>query len=118
MGRGAREAAQGICRVIDSVFNALADPTRRQMVERLSRNGPMTTGALIEDLGMSRQGAARHLDVLESSGLVVSSKQGRIVMRELDVSLFGESMRWMNTIAASWDARFSRLREGYSREEA
>lgn len=73
----------------------------------------MTTGALIEDLGMSRQGAARHLDVLEGSGLVRSSRQGRVVIRELDVSLFGETMNWMSAIAASWDARFGRLKSSY-----
>lgn len=83
------------------------------MLERLSRKGPLTTGDLLADLGMSRQGASRHLDVLDASGLVRSVRQGRVVMRELDVEEFRASVAWINRIASAWDNRLSRLADSY-----
>lgn len=99
--------------MIDVVFAALADPTRREMLERLSQKGPLSTGDLLADLGMSRQGASRHLDVLDSSGLVRSVRQGRVVMRELDVDKFRASVAWINRTASAWDNRLNRLADSY-----
>lgn len=86
------------------------------MLERLSQKGPLTTGDLLADLGMSRQGASRHLDVLDASGLVRSVRQGRVVMRELDVEEFRASVAWINRIASAWDNRLSRLADSYRDE--
>jgi DNA-binding transcriptional ArsR family regulator len=99
--------------LIDAVFTALADPTRREILSRLSRSGPLSSGELVAGLGMSRQGASRHLEVLEASGLVRSIKQGRVVMRELDVEAFRSAISWIDRLAAEWDSRLDRLRDSY-----
>lgn len=62
--------------LLDQVFHALADPSRRQMLERLTR-GPASTSQLAEPLQMSLSAVAQHLKVLEASGLVRSEKRGR-----------------------------------------
>jgi len=99
--------------VKDAVFTALADPTRREILDRLSRRGTMPSGELVEGLGMTRQGATRHLDVLEQSGLIRSLKRGRVVYRELDLEELRQTVEWMNKLASAWDERLSRLRASY-----
>ncbi len=117
MGRRTRQAPQGVCRLIDAVFAALADPTRREILNRLSQRGPQPSGELVDGLGMTRQGASRHLDVLEASGLVRSVRIGRVVMRELDQEELKESVAWLNALASAWDDRLQRLQDSYKTEE-
>src|SRR6266511_3038850 len=62
---------------LDRLFQALADPTRRAMVERLSR-GPASVSELAQPLAMSLPAVVQHLQVLEASGLVTSQKVGRV----------------------------------------
>ena len=63
------------------IYQALGDPARLTMVERLGEHGPMTTMHLVEGLGMTRQAATKHLVVLENVGLVSSTVNGRQIMR-------------------------------------
>lgn len=62
---------------IDSVFKALADPSRRKLLDRLHAENGQTLGALCEHLSMSRQAGTKHLDVLEAANLVATQWRGR-----------------------------------------
>jgi DNA-binding transcriptional ArsR family regulator len=99
---------------MDEVFFALADPSRRAMLERLVQKSPQSTGELLQGLGTTRQGAARHLAVLERSGLVVSRRSGREVLRELKPQPLRGSLAWMAQLESAWDARLSRLATDYA----
>lgn len=83
------------------------------MVQRLSQSGPLPTGKLTEGLGITRQGAERHIRVLESAGLVKTMKAGRTSVRELDASLLLAATDWMRARAKMWEERLSRLAETY-----
>lgn len=99
--------------MIASVFDALGDPIRLVMVQRLSEAGPLPTGKLTEGLGITRQGAERHLRVLESAGLIKTLKAGRTSMRELDATRLLAATEWMRSRAKMWEDRLSRLAEAY-----
>lgn len=98
---------------MDEVFFALSDPSRRTMLERLVQKSPQTTGELLKGLGTTRQGAARHLAVLERSGLVVSRRSGREILRELKPQPLRGSLAWMSKLESAWDDRLNRLEEQY-----
>lgn len=99
--------------VSDEVFAALADPVRREILVRLSQKGPQTTGALTSRMGMTRQGASRHLATLESSGLITSRRDGRVILRELNPAPLRGTEAWIEMIANQWDQRLSRLASQY-----
>lgn len=63
--------------MLDEVFKALADPTRRQLIDRLFAKDGQALGALIHDLDMTRFGAMKHLRILEKAGLLLTRKVGR-----------------------------------------
>jgi DNA-binding transcriptional ArsR family regulator len=96
--------------VIDPVFQALADPSRRTMIERLSR-GPASVSELAEPLAMSLPGVVQHLHVLEASGLVHSKKLGRVRTCEMDASALQGAEGWMAERRAAWERRLDRLGE-------
>ena len=93
---------------LDSMFQALGDPTRRVMVERLSR-GPATVSALAEPLQMSLPAVMRHLQVLESSGLVRSEKVGRVRTCQLEATALKSAEGWLSRQRQFWEERFDRL---------
>jgi DNA-binding transcriptional ArsR family regulator len=62
---------------MDSIFKALADPTRRQLLDRLYARDGQTLGALCMELDMTRFGVMKHLRVLEDAGLIASRRSGR-----------------------------------------
>ncbi|HXE58253.1 MAG TPA: metalloregulator ArsR/SmtB family transcription factor [Gemmatimonadales bacterium] len=93
---------------LDSLFHALADPTRRGMVERLSR-GPATVSALARPLGISLPAVLQHLEVLEASGLVHSEKMGRVRTCRIDPGALRPIERWVAARRAAWERRFDRL---------
>lgn len=69
---------------VDAVFRALADPTRRQILDRLHERSGQTLGELCEGLGMSRQAVSKHLALLEDAGLVSTLRRGREKLHHLD----------------------------------
>lgn len=79
---------------LDLVFHALADPARRDMVERLS-HGPASVSVLAEPLDMSLPAVMQHLEVLEASGLVYSQKIGRVRTCRIDPAALSEAERWI-----------------------
>ena len=99
---------------LDLTFQALADPTRRGMVERLSR-GPATVSELARPYGMSLPAIVQHLAVLEDSGLVQSEKLGRVRTCRIDPAALSLAEQWFNQRRAEWDRRLDRLGEHLQR---
>lgn len=97
----------------DAIFFALADSSRREILRRLSRRGPLPTGALTDIPGLTRQGASRHLAILEDSGLIRSKRRGRIVMREIDQKAIRGAQAWLDSLAEKWEARLESLAAQY-----
>jgi DNA-binding transcriptional ArsR family regulator len=93
---------------IDSLFAALADPTRRVMIERLSR-GPASVSELAEPHAMSLPAVLQHLQVLESSGLVTSQKTGRIRTCRIESKALRTAEDWIAARRATWELRLDRL---------
>jgi DNA-binding transcriptional ArsR family regulator len=95
---------------VDDVFRALADPSRRLMVERLAA-GPATVSELARPLPMSLAAVVQHLQVLQDSGLVRSTKTGRVRTCELDRSVFDDAASWFAAQRRQWEQRLDNLGE-------
>jgi DNA-binding transcriptional ArsR family regulator len=93
---------------LDKMFQALGDPTRRQMLERLSR-GPASVSELAEPFSMSLPAVVQHLQVLEQSGLVKSEKIGRVRTCTLDTGTMSLAEKWINERRMGWESRLDRL---------
>jgi DNA-binding transcriptional ArsR family regulator len=93
---------------LDGVFQALADPSRRSMVERLSR-GQATVSELAQPLEMSLPAVLQHLQVLEASGLVRSQKVGRVRMCRVELRALAPAEQWMSQRRTAWERRLDRL---------
>jgi DNA-binding transcriptional ArsR family regulator len=93
---------------LDRVFQALADPSRRVMVERLTR-GPASVSELAEPLPMSLQAVAQHLQVLETSGLVRTEKVGRVRTCTIEPAVLRTAEQWITERRTSWEHRLDRL---------
>jgi DNA-binding transcriptional ArsR family regulator len=96
--------------VLDSVFQALADPSRRVMLERLGR-GPASVSELAEPLRMSLPAVVQHLAVLEASGLVRSAKVGRVRTCRIEPKALRIAERWISERRTTWERRLDRLGE-------
>jgi DNA-binding transcriptional ArsR family regulator len=92
------------------VFDALADPTRRALLDRLRDRGPCSLMALAEDQPMTRQAVTKHVDVLRDAGLVTVWRQGRERLHALDPDPLRAVDDWLAPYAAAWDARLARLK--------
>src|SRR5690606_8121995 len=93
---------------LDLMFQALADPTRRLMVERLSR-GPISVSELARPLAMSLPAVIQHLQVLEASGLVRSEKVGRVRTCTIEPDALQTVETWVNERRTLWARRLDRL---------
>src|SRR3954454_25378749 len=93
---------------LDRTFRALADPSRRAIVVRLSR-GPASVSELAEPLAMSLPAVVQHLDVLQSSGLVRSEKAGRVRTCRLEPAPLRAVEEWIARHRATWEDRLDRL---------
>ncbi len=94
--------------VVERTFAALGDPTRRAMVERLSR-GDATVSELAAPFEMSLAAASKHLRVLADAGLVARMKQGRTVTCRLRPSVVRDAAVWLDRTRARWERRLDRL---------
>jgi DNA-binding transcriptional ArsR family regulator len=90
------------------VFQALADPTRRAVLERLAR-GPASVTELAQPFPMALPSFAQHLDVLERSGLVRSRKQGRVRTYALETRPLAEAVDWLARQRSTWEQRLDQL---------
>ncbi|MCY1141940.1 metalloregulator ArsR/SmtB family transcription factor [Actinoplanes sp. Pm04-4] len=93
---------------LDLAFAALADGSRRTMVDRLSR-GPATVKQLAEPLVMSLPAVLQHLRVLEESGLVRTQKTGRVRTCYLEPAVLNAAEQWIADRRAGWLSRLDRL---------
>lgn len=92
----------------DAVFRAMADPTRRAMVEQLSK-GSLSVGDLARPFDMSLAGASKHLGVLEEAGIIEREKRGRERVCTLKPHGLFALRDWVQTYSRFWEMRFDRL---------
>ncbi len=90
------------------MFQALADPTRRAMVERLGR-GPASVSELARPLAMSMPAVMQHLQMLEASGLVRSEKTGRVRTCRIEPEALSLAEQWINARRIDWRRKLDRL---------
>jgi DNA-binding transcriptional ArsR family regulator len=95
---------------VETVFGALADPTRRQVLEVLAAYPTASASVLSRQLPISRQMVLKHLGVLQDSGLVRSAKAGREVLFQVQSGPLSETADWLSSLAAQWDSRLADLK--------
>lgn len=93
---------------LDLMFQALADPTRRRMVERLTQ-GSASVSELAAPFEMSLPAVVQHLQVLEQSGLVTTQKVGRVRTCTIDTGALSLAEKWINDRRIGWEKRLDRL---------
>ena len=93
------------------VFDALADPHRRYVLEALAARETATATELASELPVTRQAVAKHLAALNEAGLVESRREGRETLYQLTPAPLGAAMDWMASVGADWDARLASLRK-------
>jgi DNA-binding transcriptional ArsR family regulator len=102
---------------LDSMFQALADPARRGMVERLSR-GAASVSELAAPFDMSLSAVMQHVHVLEASGLVKTEKVGRVRTCSIEEKGMMKVEQWLTSRRATWERRFDRLGDFLLQEDA
>jgi DNA-binding transcriptional ArsR family regulator len=102
---------------LDDIFHALSDRTRRQMIDRLSE-GPASVSELARPLDMALPSVVKHLAVLESGGLVLSEKTGRVRTYRLAPNALGAVESWLAKRKARWNAQFDRLEQHLAAAQA
>lgn len=114
-GTGRSSGANAGGDAVAEVFSALADPTRRRILDALAAHGEATATVLAAELPVSRQAVVKHLGVLDRAGLVTGHREGREARYRVVPERLGVTARWMDRVAAAWDGRLSaikRLAEG------
>jgi DNA-binding transcriptional ArsR family regulator len=90
------------------VFQAIADPTRRMIIQKLSR-GPQNLAGIIEDFGVSRQAIAKHIKVLNECGIVSVTSKGREQVCEVRLAQLDAVSDWVAESRKLWNHRFEKL---------
>ena len=93
---------------IGGVFRAIADPTRRAIVERLVR-GPAAVKALAQPLAMSLPAVMQHLQVLEAAGVIVTQKVGRVRSCRIEPRALREAEQWLSQQRTDWERQLDQL---------
>jgi len=93
----------------DALFKTLADPTRRAIFERLSRDGEQTVRVLTDHAGVSQPAVSKHLGVLKLAGLVRDRREGRQTHYRAEPQGLAPLIDWMSLYGAFWRDRFDRL---------
>jgi DNA-binding transcriptional ArsR family regulator len=93
---------------VNRVFQALGDPTRREILERISR-GPVSVSHLAEPLQISLAAVVQHLQVLEDSGLVHTEKVGRVRTCRMEPTTLAIAEQWLHDRRSLWERRLDRL---------
>jgi DNA-binding transcriptional ArsR family regulator len=92
------------------VFDALGDPNRLRIIVRLCDAGPSSTSQVTSVVPVSRQAASKHLQLLESAGLVTSSRRGRERVWTLQTERLDRAGDYLSQLSRRWDAAVERLR--------
>lgn len=98
------------------IFWAVADPTRRRLLDHLRSAGPLTIKELAAPLPMTRQAVTKHLDALAESGLVRAERRGRERVHRLAAEPLGEVDAWLAPYRAAWERRLARLKRHLGEE--
>ncbi|MFF2658306.1 ArsR/SmtB family transcription factor [Kitasatospora sp. NPDC058032] len=93
---------------VDGVLGALADPTRRRLLDLLAAQGEATATTLAGRLPVSRQAVVKHLAVLDAAGLVAGHRAGREVRYTVRPAALDSAARWLAGLAADWNRRPAR----------
>jgi DNA-binding transcriptional ArsR family regulator len=101
---------------VDAVFSALADPSRRFVVEALAERGTATPTELAGELPVTRQAVTKHLAALRAAGLVRSERRGRETRYELDPEPLEDAAVWIGRVGAQWEARLAALARHVGRD--
>jgi DNA-binding transcriptional ArsR family regulator len=96
--------------VVDRVLTALADPTRRQVLDMLAAHGQATATTLAGGLPISRQAVVKHLAVLADAGLVEGVRVGREVRYTVRPEALDTTARWMTALVTAWDRRLNKIK--------
>jgi len=99
-------------RPLDELFAALADPTRRDLLQQLVHDGPRTATEFAAGSALTRQAIVKHLKALEATDLVVAERTGREVKYRATTERLADAVRWLLDASESWDRRASRLVSG------
>ena len=94
---------------IDRTFWALADPTRRGVLQRLMDEPGLSVSELAEPFSLKLPGMTKHLDVLSEAGLITRTKIGRTVSVNLSVAPMQEAIAWLNRYERFWNVSLDRL---------
>jgi len=103
-------AGAGSAGEADEVFVALADPTRRRLLDVLAARGEASATSLAVDLPVSRQAVVKHLAVLDRAGLVRGARRGRELRYTVRPDRLDATARWLAGLAAEWDARLAAIK--------
>ena len=102
---------------LDRVFQALSDPSRRAIVERLSRSDA-SVSELAQPLAMSLAAVVQHVQLLEASGLIRTHKTGRVRNCHLDRDVLSQAETWLSQRRTMWEDNLDRLREVLAQKKA
>lgn len=95
--------------MMTTVFTAVADPTRREILERLRSCGALSLSEIAARLPMTRQAVTKHLNLLCGAGLVKVRRKGRMRLHELDAEPLRDMGAWLEPYSAFWDDALARL---------
>jgi DNA-binding transcriptional ArsR family regulator len=102
---------------LDRIFQALADPSRRAIVDRLSR-GDASVSELAQPLAMSLAAVLQHVQLLEASGLITTAKAGRVRTCRLDRGVLSQAETWLSQRRTLWEDNLDRLGEVLAQQKA
>jgi ArsR family transcriptional regulator, cadmium/lead-responsive transcriptional repressor len=94
----------------DELWSAVADPSRRRVLDLLINNGEVSASWLGRQVPFSRQAVSKHLVVLEETGLISRRKQGREVLYQVEADRLDQATRAMADLAAQWDRRLAAIK--------
>jgi ArsR family transcriptional regulator, cadmium/lead-responsive transcriptional repressor len=94
----------------DELWSAIADPSRRRVLDLLVSNGAVSASWLAGHVPFTRQAVSKHLVVLEQAGLISRRKQGREVLYQVEADRLDQAARAMADLAAQWDRRLDTIK--------
>ena len=96
---------------LSEIFKALGDPIRLEIVQRLTRGESFTIGDVSADLGVTRQGARKHLQVLVDANMVRLEPKGRDVYVRFETDSLSDAKQFIAQVEKRWDSRLDALRQ-------
>lgn len=95
---------------LDAVLTALAEPTRRRLLDALAERGEASASVLAQGVPVSRQAVIKHLNVLDAAGLVTARRSGREVLYRPRPDRLADAAHRMSELAAAWEARLEAIK--------